>query len=296
MTARELAEYFEVSVRTILRDLEALDEAGIPVVTTQGQGGGVGLMEGFTLDRQFLSVGELSSMFVALEGIAKFFDGPEYHQAKEKLTNLVPKGMLRELGDRQRIINIDIAAWGCSSTQTEYVNTLVQAAQYQRLVSFLYRNSSGESVERSVEPYQLFFRGSSWYLNGYCLLRGGVRFFRVSRMRDLELLRRTFTPRPEVHVRDFPDQRDPSSDVLFHLRFDSEVRFRVEDFFGEGGIHYNDDGSMDVEVSFPEDGWVYSFILSYGEYVEVLKPTHVRKIIQQKGEKIMEKNRRIEDS
>ena len=298
MTAKELAENFEVSVRTILRDLEALDQAGIPVVTTQGQGGGVGLMEGFTLDRQYFSVGELASVFTALEGISSLIDDPEYQTAKEKLSNLVTPGLRDKLSEEGRILNVDMSPWSGSERHGRYLNILLEAAQAAQQVSFCYTNVKGECVERCVEPYQLLFKGSAWYMAAYCLLRNDFRMFRLSRMRDLRKIPKRFERReiPQGMLDPYSWDSDgqaggysPPNEQLV-LRFSPKIRYRLEDFFGSEMISEIEDGTLEVKADFPEDEWVYSFLLSFGPDVEVLRPLRIREIINRRASAAAEKN------
>ncbi|MBN2509991.1 MAG: YafY family transcriptional regulator [Spirochaetales bacterium] len=296
MTAGELARHFEVSVRTILRDLEALDEAGIPVQTVQGQGGGVGIMQGFALDRQFLSVAEISSIVTALEGLSRLISEPGIDTAREKLGNLVSPVVRERIQGRERVLDIDMAPWYGPSRLGETLNLLLEAAQALQVVSFCYSSTKGECSEREVEPYKLSCKGNVWYLYGYCLLRNDFRMFRLSRIRRLERQRKTFTRRevPE-HLYDWDydwEQGDPGHALMdVVLKFNSCLRYRVEDFFADEQICEQPDGSLLVRASFPRDEWVYSYVLGCGPDVEVVEPEELRECIMQKARAVMERYR-----
>ena len=296
MTAGELAEHFEVSQRTILRDLEALDEAGIPVVTIQGQGGGVGIMEGFSLDRQYLSVGEISSIVTALEGLSKLIREPGYKSAQEKLGNLVNPKVMKKIKGDDRILDIDMAPWSTSSRLRDTLNMLLESAQLRQPVAFCYSSMKGECREREVEPYLLSFKGNVWYLYGYCRLRDDFRVFRLSRIKRPKKLRGSFARRPvPEHLYDWDydweteDGRTKMTQLV--LRFNGSKRYRVEDFFEEEQIEEQDDGSLLVRASFPEDDWVYSYLLGYGPDVEVISPSSVREVICRMAREVTERYR-----
>ncbi len=286
-TARELARYFEVSERTILRDIEALSEAGIPIVASQGSGGGIGLMEGYTLDRQFLSFGELSSVVTALQGIAGLFAAPGYREAVDKIEALVPRSRKGELSEFRDMLDLDFTPWTWGRRNSTFPAVLLKAIRSRRTVKFRYLNSAGEILDRVVEPHRLSFRGSSWYLIGYCRLRGDFRVFRLSRIRDL-------SPGAEIFSRrKLPGEMldsfwNPAPRMIrMTLRFAERVRFLVEDTFAEESIERGADGSLIVKADYPEDDWLYGFLLGFGDRLEVVAPEPLRRKIAETAEKIV---------
>ena len=171
----------------------------------------------------------------------------------------------------------------------KFLKAIYSAIINLRQVEFSYRNAKGEFAERTVEPMTLLFKGYTWYLYAFCRLKSDYRIFRLSRIRELKIMDAGFTRRDKSYddlERQVNDKDKKSELVKLQLKFKPEARVRVDDFFDDDIVKELDNGDLFVEVSFPEDEWVYSFILGYGESVEVLGPRHVRKIIREKAERI----------
>jgi predicted DNA-binding transcriptional regulator YafY len=286
VTARELAEKFEVSVRTIYRDLEAINLAGIPIVSHSGSQGGYGIMDTFRIDRQFLTFEDILAMVSTLRGVNSTLENQELDLAIEKIASLLPRHQADEMDRYSKQVVIDILPLGYTKRQKDRLKTVHQALVEERLLRFEYCNTKGEKTIRCVEPMTLIFKGYAWYLFAFCRLKSDYRLFRLSRMNHPEILDETFEKKNQTYEDAFkPDLSDP---IIAHLklRFSPAVRMPVEDYFEPEQIRANPDGSLHVEVSFPEDQWVYSFLLGYGEHVEVLEPPHIRDILREKAKKI----------
>ncbi|MFP4113589.1 MAG: helix-turn-helix transcriptional regulator [Spirochaetota bacterium] len=282
VTARELADRFEVTVRTIYRDIEALSYAGIPVISYQGNNGGFGLVENYRWDRQLLTMNDMVAMLTALKGVNETLEDDELEGAIEKVTSLVPPDRAAELEESLEQFVVDMEPWGGAGRYRERVRVIHRAVVDRRLVRFVYWSAKGEETSRSVEPMTLILKGYSWYLYGYCRLRDGFRIFRVSRMREIELLPERFARRPGSYREcmgygedgEATGNRDARVDL--HLRFKPTVRFMVQDSYDESECEVRDDGSVDVRVAFPDGEWIASMILSYGDQVEVVSPEWMR--------------------
>ncbi len=289
VTARELAERFEVSLRTIYRDIDAINIAGIPVVSHQGSGGGYQIMENYRLNNQYLSLENTRVILTALKGVNTTLQDRELELAMEKIRSLVPKERTKELESKLDQLVVDYVPWGFSKQQQICMQEINRAIITSKLLNIQYRNLKGEEGERIVEPMTLMFKGYTWYLFGYCRLKQDGRLFRLSRFRSLEVLNQTFKRR-DITFKDFTrkeEVRVPRVDLV--MRFDPVVRNRVEEFFHPEQITIDENGSLIVNSTFPEDEWVYSLILSYGEHIEILQPAHIRQIIRRKARKILER-------
>lgn len=287
ITARELAEKFEVSIRTVYRDIDAINLAGIPITSHQGSDGGFGIIDTYKIDRQLLTLNDMLAMLSALKGINTTLEDRELDSAIEKITSLVPKDKTEQLNLHLEQLVIDILPWGYTKKQREKLKEIHHSIISNRLLNFHYRNYKGEKNVRTVEPMTLLFKGYAWYLFAYCCLRQDYRIFRLSRMYFLDTLEKQFVRREKsVHEVMKPDI-DTNYWTHLVLKFSPKARVRVEDYFDEEQIEIQQNGDLIVKVSFPEDEWVYSIILSYGEFVEVLQPQHIRKIIQEKAKKII---------
>lgn len=288
MNASELAEYFEVSVRTIYRDLETINQAGIPITSYQGSHGGFGILENYKIDKYLLTPEEILSVITALKGVSKTFNDQRIFSVMEKMKGLMPKAEKQRFPAHDQMI-FDFTPWGNHNQrkEREKIDLIRCALEEMQVISFEYINRQGRLLERRVEPLSLIFKGYSWYCYSYCRLKEDYRLFKLSRMKNLHLEEERFPPRDITQlVWESPDDQAEMIDLV--LRFHPQARGRVEDCFDFEQIEKTDDGFLLVRVSFPEDEWVYGFILSYGSDVEVIEPTYLRKIIQKKAEKISE--------
>lgn len=178
-TAPELAEKFEVSVRTIYRDLDAISAAGIPIYTVQGKGGGIFILPEFVLEKSLLTPQEKEQILMALQGLAAAEDS----RTDELLTKL--GGLFRVQGVNW--IEVDFSDWHKNTAGAELFDELKRAVFSCRRVSFSYFAGEGGGTVRTVEPVKLIFKSKDWYLYGFCLLRNDYRFFKLTRIKDLTL-------------------------------------------------------------------------------------------------------------
>ncbi len=269
ITAKELAERFEVSVRTIYRDIDVLSEAGIPIYMSKGKGGGISLLDNFVLNKSILSDTEQNEILAALQGL-NAIHYPEVDNVIAKLGLLFNK-------EDYNWIDVDFSHWG--ETNKNKFNHIKTAIINNKVISFDYSSSYGISSSRKAEPVQLWFKDKTWYLKGYCLDKQDYRIFKLTRMKEVQVTDIFFQKRSarEIH---FENHKDESfRTVEFKLQLDQSVAYRVYDEFNENRIRKNDDGSFEVTASYPESDWVYGYILSFGNAAKVIEPEYVRSII-----------------
>jgi predicted DNA-binding transcriptional regulator YafY len=285
ISARNLSERFEVSVRTIYRDIESINMAGIPIVSHPGNNGGYGIMENYRLDRQVLSLDDMSSIITALKGVGNSIGDNDLDNIAEKILSLVPHDKVGGLKKRFEEVVIDITPWGFKQKSKDHLKIIQQAISDNTLINFSYRNMRGETLERIVEPMTMIFKSYAWYLFGYCRVRNDFRLFRLSRMDNLKPINEKFV-RKNATYKDFFSNDNITAPVNLILKFVPSARIRVEEYFDESSVKFLSDGGIVASILLPEDEWMYSFILGFGETVEVVQPLHVREIIQNRAEKI----------
>jgi len=279
VTAKELAERFEVSQRTIYRDIDNLSLAGIPVYTSKGKGGGIHLMEDFVLDKSLLSEKEQSEILFALHGLSAV-KAVDTGDILKKLSSLFQK-------DATLWLEVDFSDW--SYRNGNLFEILKTGILEKRVVEFDYYSSGGVKTHRLFEPVQLWFKHRAWYVKGYCMIRKDMRLFRLSRMLN-PVLTDTVYPKRDLLAAMTGGETEavPSKqDILLKLKVSSEMTFRIYDEFSEEHIEKLPDGSFLVTAFWPEDEWVYSFILSFGECAEVLEPPHIKERIMEKLQKAL---------
>lgn len=281
VTAKELAERFEVSTRTIYRDLDTLSGAGIPIYTSKGSGGGIKLLDEFKLDKSVLSEREQSEILMGLQVLK----GARYPDTSEVI------GKIGSLFNRSEYdwIQVDFSQWGSNVEEQDKFVTIKTAIMENRRITFEYLSSYGEKTLRKVEPVRLIFKGQSWYLQAYCLLKEDYRTFKIMRMRTIQITAEYFE-RKNLKVLPIDSEPNNSLDlVTVKLRFEPHMAFRVYDQFEEECITYGEDGSLEVVASYPRGEWIYSYILSFGPSVTVLEPEWVRQKVKQSLEETLQK-------
>jgi predicted DNA-binding transcriptional regulator YafY len=284
VSARELATQFEVSIRTIQRDMETLCCSGIPIVSVQGAQGGFGIVEGYKLDRQLINTNDLFFILTALESISSTFKNQQIHATLEKIKSFVHDHQSKEIERSRDKLFIDFSAFSIGRNSTELFNLIEQGIEKQQLLQFSYTDSSFQMSERLVEPMTIVFKWFSWYLFAFCRLRNDFRLFRLSRMENISLTSQRFERRSrnldEFSNNFYEDRRDAF--VQLTLKFHPSLRIQIEDYFKDGQIQRDETGHLIVQLWLPDDEWLYSMILGYGERVEVLEPEHVRQNLLKK--------------
>lgn len=279
MTAPELAEHFEVSIRTIYRDIDIISSAGIPIYAVQGKGGGIFIKDNFILNKSLLSEQEQKQILMALQGI-KMVEDEHTDALLAKLSSVFQK-------QNMNWFEIDFSSWTKTGAGKETFHKLQHAIFQNKRVSFHYCNGRGEMIERIAEPLKLVFKSSDWYLYGFCLKREDYRFFKLTRIRNLEMRNDTF-------VRAIPYQIFARSEkfemetINVTLLFDKSISFRVYEKFDDE-VSEREDGNLFVETIMPNNELLYSYILSLGDNVEVLAPQSIRDKLYEKAIKIQEK-------
>lgn len=267
-TAPELAEHFEVSRRTINRDIEDLCKAGIPIQTTQGVGGGISIMSGYRMDRTILTSRDMQMILAGLRSLDSVSGSSYYSQLMEKI-----QAGSSELVSGKESVLIDLSSW-YKATLAPKISMIQDAIESRHLIKFKYFAPSGESV-RTIEPYYVVFKWTSWYVYGWCLKRKDYRLFKLNRMDKVELTDKEFecrsVPLPEM-----------SADLLYprnikvRALFDADMKWRLVEEFGMKCYTERKDGKLLFEEYYSDMENLVSWMLTFGDKVEVLEPEEVR--------------------
>ncbi len=278
-TAMELAEKFEVSVRTIYRDIDALSGAGIPIYTEAGRNGGIHLMHNFVLNKALLSEEEKQEILTALQSI----NTAQNQKSSQTLQKLSAMFQLNS----ENWLEVDFSRWGNEASDNQKFELLKSAIIQCRSVKICYANSCEVISERIVQPLKLIYKAKAWYLNAFCTQKQDWRIFKLNRILDLELLDQRFQYR---HV---PKQTDTFEEDyhLITLRFPKEMAYRVYDEFDPAQIQRQTNDDLIVSAKMPEDAWLTGFLLSFGTQVEILSPAYLRELIAEQAKLIYEKNK-----
>lgn len=301
ITAPELAEKFEVSRRTINRDIEDLCRAGIPIVTTQGVTGGISIMDGYRMDRTLLSTKDMQMILAGLRSLDSVSGSQYYGQLMEKM-----QAGSSELMNGTSSILIDLSAWDRERLAPK-IQVIQDAIELKRTLCFSYYGPAGDS-QREIEPYYLIFKWNNWYVYGYCYLRNDFRMFKLNRMSlpghgisfasgrqvplpDLERKKTdstnelTETPKKELNgtpkektVGTQKDNRsDPFKKSVFKALFNPSLRWKLIEEFGIDSFTVEEDGRLLFEHTYEKAEDLISWMLSCRNLVTVVEPESIRK-------------------
>lgn len=276
MSATQLANMLEVSPRTIYRDIDTLSMAGIPIYTTTGKYGGVGILDSYKIDKQLLNVHEISTLLIGLNSLNKVLPNQSLINTKIKIKNLIDQQHHQEINDLNHQIKIDPSPWNGSNSITEVFSNLQDAQKQLRRVRFTYSDKMGTSTQREVEPYQLLFKGSHWYLQAYCIDRRDFRTFMLQRMSNVELLEATYTLR-EIPMGEKPFQDDQVT--LVKLCVNERLLNKLQSQYGKNFTHTQTHQGHIVQIPLPLNEVGYRYILGFGDDCECLEPLELREMM-----------------
>lgn len=267
VTAKELADYFNVSVRTIYRDIDILSTNGIPVYASQGKGGGISILDNYSIDKTIVSEDEQNKIIMALQSV----NATGQIDVKDSLIKL--KNVFKK--NDTDWIEIEFSGWEQSEDEKKNFELLKAGIMNYNCVTFSYYNNKGEVSKRIIEPYKLVFKGNKWYVYGYCRKRNDFRFFKLTRIEELEILKETFIKNDNIHM-DLNYTVESVETVRVKLKIKMSAAPRVYDEFRKGIIKpYGD--SLIVEADIPQNQWIYNYFLGYGDEIEILEPEIMRK-------------------
>jgi len=284
-TAPELATEFEVSPRTIYRDVEALSSAGIPIYAEPGRNGGIYLLQDFILDRAILSENEKQEVLTAIQiltAIQSMF-ATGYTGGKEMLTKL---SALFNVNTRNWL-EVDFSRWGKCVYDNSKFEILKTAVIQCKEIKIVYANTNSERSERIIQPLKIYYKSKEWYLKAFCTEKQDFRMFKLNRILKLELLENTFIPRP------YPEQENNLQRTYpqIVLLFSKEIEYRVYDEFDETEIKYQKNGDLIVCTEMPADTWLIGYLLSFGSQVEIIEPKYLKNVLAVQAQEIYKKNK-----
>ena len=268
-TAAELAEKFEVSRRTIYRDIEDISKSGIPIAAEKGKGGGIYIMDGFKIDRTLLSSSDMKAILAGLQSLDSVSGTKRYRQLMDKLS--INNSETLNAGNH---IIIDLSSWD-KAIISDKIELIKTAVENQEKISFSYFAPNGDSM-RVIEPYHLIFQWSSWYVWGYCTSKQDYRLFKLTRITDLKLTGEKSQKRKAPRY---------TCDKLRHIyggieavvKFDKTVKWRIIDEFGAEFPQFDNDGNILMKFTWRDIKAFYQYILTFGNKAEIISPDEYRK-------------------
>lgn len=276
VTAKELAREFEVSVRTIYRDIDALSEAGIPVYAEAGRNGGIAFLDHFVLDKVFFSEKEKKNILSNMQSLL-VIDHIDENEVLLKLSALFHV-------QSENWFEVDFSRWGKGTEDNKKFEELKSAIINHRTVTIDYVDSYGGRSKRNINPLKFFYKAKEWYIKAYCIQKDDFRTFKFNRILELEITKDVFDP---MEFREVIEEQ-PKTYHTIRLRFSKEMAYRVYDEFKACEIIETQDGSLLVTTEMPEDAWLVGYILSFGTQIQVLEPSHLQELVAHQAKKIYE--------
>ena len=277
-TAPELAERFEVSRRTINRDIEDLCKAGIPIRTVQGTGGGISIMDGYRMDRTILTSKDMQMILAGLRSLDSVSGSSYYGQLMEK----IQAGSSEFISGKDSIL-IDLSSWYRESLAPK-IETIQDGIENRHMLTFRYYAPSGES-DRTVEPYYLVFRWSSWYLWAWCCDRKDYRLFKLNRMVHVREKDTVFVCR-EAALPDLSDEKIFPDGIKVKALFEADQKWRLVEEFGPACFTEYGDGRLLFTADYTDMESLVTWLMTFGDKVEVLEPKEARNEIARMANKM----------
>lgn len=276
VSATVLAEKFEVSVRTIYRDIEALESAGIPIITHTGINGGISIIEQYKVDKKLFTNQDISTLLTSLYSVSGSLPDAKLNQTLEKVKGLIPRGYDRAIELTSKQLYIDMTPWSNHPRISEALKQVQKSLEESQLIQFSYTPRHGETSKRIAEPHQLVLKENNWYLRAFCLDRQDFRTFKLRRMDNIVVLPQKFEPREfEDGMTDFKDWQSDKLTVV-ELVVDGSLRERALDYCRDEYMEDLDDGRIHIKMPFVESEMGYSVLLGMGYKCEVIAPAHIR--------------------
>ncbi len=279
ITAKQLAKELCVSTRTIYRDINILSAAGIPITSQKGYGGGLSLMQGFSLDKSYFTQTEQRNIVHALQ-ILKSSNYPDADKTLNKVAGLFSHNLQSEW------LEIDFSYWGSPEKERNNITALERAIINKYVITFTYFNSELMTSSQTVEPLKLVFKSHAWYLIAYSQRKNDIRTYKMSRIRDVQITNQLFERRLPENFSLTPAYKEEYNIPIFILHFSEKIAYKVYDEFQEKYIKKLDDGTLEVTFRYQLSDWTFLYLLSFGEYVQIIEPVEARNILKEKAQKI----------
>ncbi|MBS7577916.1 MULTISPECIES: YafY family protein [unclassified Enterococcus] len=282
ISAKKLADMFEVSTRTIYRDIEAISMAGIPVHSTTGVGGGFEIMENYKIDKNTFSQAELITLLIGISSIPNDIKSKDFTNTLAKIKSLIPIDKVETTNLQTEQIHIDFSHWTGNRNLENDLSTIKIALQENSVLSFEYLNHRGNKTKRQVEPYQLVLKSSQWYFQGYCYKRNDFRLFKLTRLFNLKREKITFIPKKYQQPLLDTTKIMSKLQVTIKLRIHQSIMEQLLDYCDYDSFLKDDENHYIVNFPFIENDYHYGILLSFADRCECLAPLHIRTELKRK--------------
>lgn len=276
VSAIKLAEMFEVSTRTIYRDIETISLSGIPITTYNGANGGISIMEEYKVDKNIFTTSDISTILMGLSSVSTTLSNKEIIGTLEKVKSLLPKEQSKDIELKSNQITIDLTTWMGNKSFQSNIEKVKSALNDNKHLQFEYYGVNRNKDKRCIEPYKLILKENNWYLQGYCILKEDFRVFKLSRISNLEILEFVFTPREfkskPLDGSGWIDKRL----ITIKLLVDWSLREQMIERCGEDNVQAYGEDKFIVDFPFVADDFGYNILMGFGDKCECLSPENIR--------------------
>lgn len=275
-TASELANHFNVSIRTIYRDIDSLSVANIPIYTTSGNKGGIHLMKNYTLDKTHFTANEREDILLALKTIQSI---PSF-SSESTLKKINTIFQLPQQTDSW--LEVNFSRWGTDSIfDNELFQKIKDNILLKKQIKIEYANATGEFTERIVEPIKLIFRFKNWYLYAYCHKRNDYRLFKLKRIASICPTRKHCDHTYEYLPYSYDSSALEETEIDFVAIFPKKVAHYLYDIFLPTNIEMLSSEELKVSAKVNDNDWFRSFLLFFGPNIKILEPQGLTSAIRQ---------------
>ncbi|EHI97760.1 hypothetical protein CDLVIII_1057 [Clostridium sp. DL-VIII] len=286
VSATKLAEMFEVTPRTIYRDIETINLAGIPIISYPGVNGGISIMEEYKIEKKIFTISDITELLIGLGSVHSLLPSEEIINIIAKVKGLVPAEQIKDIESKSDQVAIDHSPWFENKTTKLYVQKIKIAIRENKFISFNYFDRVGNKSQRKIEPYKLFFKNLNWFIHGYCTTKKDFRVFRLSHMSSLEVLNEKFFLR-EFDYESLNEPFGTDREIIrIKVLIDESIKDLMIEFCGKDNVEPFKNNKFIAYLPFVEDDYWYSIILHFGDKCECLEPENIR----------LEVIRRLEDT
>ena len=292
VSAQEFADRFEVSLRTIYRDIDAICSAGIPIAAIPGTGGGLEILPKYRIDHNFFSSSELSSILSGLFNVSGMIQKGDVENAVAKIKSLLPEKNAESIVVKASQIIIDPNPWYNGARNLKILKEIQEALSKSKVISFEYLDHSGKMVRRKTEPYQLIYKGQHWYLYAFCLHKKDFRLFKLTRMNKLKVRDEIFQVRRGVRYEGtvlFSNPMDADVPLkTIKLRVHKSLMERLLDFCAWDSFSPCPESPDEFLVDFPfiENEFNYDLLLGFGPRCQCVEPVEIRTELKKRIHKL----------
>ncbi|BCJ93700.1 transcriptional regulator [Anaerocolumna cellulosilytica] len=287
VTGKELSEMFEVSLRTIYRDIEAINAAGIPVITTSGIGGGIRIIDQYKIEKGIFTADDISTILMGLLVVQGALSGKDIATVQAKLRSFISEEQADAIEIKTEQIMFDLSSWIRGKEANRMIHTIKSAIEQKLTLTFAYLGHMGQEKLHGVEPHRLVFKNSQWYLQGYSTVKEDFRLFKLRRMYNLKSETDTFCRRILPHP--FSAFTDIMSKKTFKIKLliESSVIDRMLDYCTIDDITDLRNGSFMIDFNFIDDDYGYGILMSFGDKLTCLEPASVRAELQRRLQEML---------